>query len=362
MACCNPWFKKYDYGYGYQGFYQIPCGYCLNCRKDKQQYYIDRAEYEYKKRLTASFVTFTYDDIYNIDLCAVRNPLGGFEYDVSKTGDKTPRFTLVYKHVTNFIDSIRHYIKEHTELHGVLCQPDFSYIYVGEYGDVWKRNHFHVLFFGLDFAFCKKLIFERWKYGYIDVLPLLDGGIRYVVKYMDKQVFGSQAVEAYDMKGLARPKIRMSVGFGKGLLLDNIKTIKEHDNCYPARHKTWRPISPYWKKLITGNVGDFGASKTLHSIIVRHSNIRHEMREYCLKDFSTKSIIKFKHDKALRRERELEIRIRMRGFPVEPFDEVRFNKFFSPSYRRAITEIPIDYQRLLADDYRDSLYDDEVPF
>ena len=59
MACCNPWFKKFKYSNGYDRLFQIPCGYCLNCRKDKQQYLIDRAEYEYKKRLCASFVTFT---------------------------------------------------------------------------------------------------------------------------------------------------------------------------------------------------------------------------------------------------------------------------------------------------------------
>ena len=64
MACCNPFQKLVTYGH-MDYVYYIPCGYCLNCRKDKQQYYIDRAEYEYKKRLTAAFVTFTYDDMRN---------------------------------------------------------------------------------------------------------------------------------------------------------------------------------------------------------------------------------------------------------------------------------------------------------
>ena len=219
MSCVNPFTKYVNHGYGYYNYYSYPCGYCLNCRKDKQQYIIDRAEYEYKTRLTASFVTLTYDDIWNIDHCAVLNPNGGFEYDTANDGTLHPRFTLVYEDLIHFIDSIRHYIKEHTELHSILCQPDFSYVYVGEYGDLFNRNHFHILFFGLDFAFCKKIIFERWKYGFIDCLPLLDGGIAYVTKYMDKQTFGALASEQYDNKGLARPKLRMSVGFGKGLLL-----------------------------------------------------------------------------------------------------------------------------------------------
>lgn len=252
MACANPIpLRAFDIEGGAYINY-VPCGYCLNCRADKQQYIIDRAEYEYKKRLTASFVTFTYDDNWNIARCAVLNPCGGFEYDVSKTGDLTPRFTLRYDDLQNFIMNIRHYIKNHPEIQNVMCQPDFSYVYVGEYGDVFNRNHFHVLFFGLDFAYCKKIIFEQWKYGFIDVLPLLDGGIRYVTKYMDKQLTGDLAFIAYDCKGLARPKLRMSQGFGKGILTDNIKDIKDHFMTYKARHGVRRPISPYWKKLLTG--------------------------------------------------------------------------------------------------------------
>ena len=81
MACCNPDFVRYDSLY-YKNYYvyQIPCGYCLNCRKDKQQYYIDRAEYEYKTRLSGAFVTFTYDDIHLIERCSVINPNGGIEH------------------------------------------------------------------------------------------------------------------------------------------------------------------------------------------------------------------------------------------------------------------------------------------
>ena len=367
MACCNPWFRKYDFSHGYQGFYQIPCGYCLNCRKDKQQYYIDRAEYEYKKRLTACFVTFTYDDIHNMKN-AVLNPLGGFEYDIAQDGSKHPRFTLNYDDLTNFIQNIRHRVNYFYDTHpdvkeSLLMQRDFSYIYVGEYGDCFNRNHFHVLFFGLDFAFCEKMFYETWNNGFIDVLPLIDGGIRYVVKYMDKQTFGELAALQYDMKGLARPKIRMSVGFGKGLLLDNTKFIKEHDMCYKARHNQLRPISAYWKKLLIHNVSELDTSKYLSAIESKLYRKREEMREYNIKDFSPQNIALFNLKKAQRREYNLQIMIRNSGYPVEDYKDVRFNKFFTPSiHRKKLKALPIDLQRLLADEYRESLYDDSIPF
>lgn len=367
MACAHPWPRAYDYGYGYKGVNYIPCGYCLNCRKDKQQYYIDRAEYEYKTRLTASFVTFTYDEIHNMKNI-VLNPQGGFEYDISSSGDKVPRFSLDYKDLTDFIQNIRKRIEYFYETHpdvkeSLLMQKDFSYLYCGEYGDCFNRNHFHVLFFGLDFAFCEKLFYETWKNGFIDVLPLLDGGIRYVVKYMDKQTFGELASLQYDMKGLARPKIRMSVGFGKGLLTDNATFIKENGMCYPARHNTLRPISAYWKKLLTGNNHYLDTSKSIQSISNRLFNLKTQMSQYNLKDFSIKAMSEFKINQARKREYNLAIMIRNAGYPVEEFENIRFNKFFTPSiHREKLKKLPIDIQRLLAEEYRESLYEDSIPF
>lgn len=362
MACCNPFIKTVTYGHIDYDYY-IPCGYCLNCRKDKQQYYIDRAEYEYKKRLTASFVTFTYDDVWNLANCAVLDPNGGLEYDIVD-GEKRPRFTLNYDDLTHYIDSIRKYIASHPDIQNVMCQPDFSYLYCGEYGDQLGRNHFHVLFFGLDFAYCKKILFERWKYGFIDVLPLLDGGIRYVVKYMDKQTFGALAYEQYDAKGLARPKIRMSQGFGKGLLTDNLDYIKKHDMCYPARHKTNRPISAYWKKLITGGSWSRDTSKSYSALQHKKIHDSEFIRTYDLKNIrpNTPALREYKLEKLKARERDLEISIRNAGFPVIPYDEVMFTKYLTPRFKRDVLNLPIDVQRLLSDNYRDSLYDDIVPF
>lgn len=257
MSCAHPLeiLPKYKYPDSelYTRYVTVPCGYCVNCRRDAQNYIVDRATFEYCQRLTASFVTFTYDDVHLIEHCAVKDEYG-FVYDTNDKGEKIIRTSLNYKDLTDFINNIRHYIVRHPELHNILCQPDFSYLYCGEYGDSFGRCHFHVLFFGLDFAYCKKIIFEKWKYGFIDVLPLLDGGIRYVTKYMDKFEKGTLAELKYDFKGITRPRLSMSQGFGQGLLWNNVKEIIKNDYCYTAKHNTLRPISPYWKKLLTGGL------------------------------------------------------------------------------------------------------------
>lgn len=257
MACSRPLHitpkVKYNGDYFYARSYDVPCGYCLNCRRDAQNYVIDRANYEYSKRLTASFVTVTYDDIHLIEHCAVLDENDSLIFDLNSKNDPVVRTTLNYKDFTGFVDNIRHYIKNHPEIQNMLCQPDFSYLYCGEYGDCFNRCHAHFLFFGLDFAYCKKIFMDKWKNGFIDVLPVLDGAIRYVCKYMDKFEKGILAQLKYDFKGMARPRLRMSQGFGQGLLWNNAEDIIENDYCYKAFHNIRRPISAYWKSLLTGN-------------------------------------------------------------------------------------------------------------
>lgn len=368
MACCNPQFIQQKYSlYGIKTF-QIPCGYCLNCRKDRQNYIIDRANYEYKKRLTASFVTFTYDDIHLLSNCAVLDSDNNCIFDTDSKNNSTIRATINYYDVTSFIDSIRHYIIRHPELHGVLCQPDFSYAYVGEYGDIFNRPHFHVLFFGLDFAFCKKIIFEKWKNGFIDVLPLLDGGISYVTKYMDKQLFGSLAELEYDAKGLSRPRLRMSQGFGKGLLYDNLDDIKNNDYTYKIKHNLRRPISPYWKSLITGNSPFRDITKTFRYKSDSLTRTRHELSEYHKKlsdDFliARSQSRDWSVSKAKIREYNIRLMLRNNNHATENLENIVFSKFGFPSYDHdKIRVMPINIQKLVQECFLESLYADDIPF
>lgn len=372
MACAHPFQYRPQKTLLNHPVYNIPCGWCACCRKDKQNYIIDRANYEYKKRLTASFVTFTYSQLHLLDRCVVKNCDGSIKVD-----DKgNPLATLRYDDVQNFIMNLRKFIQSRPDIHGVMCQPDFSYMYVGEYGDSFNRPHYHVIFFGLDFAFCKKLFMDKWKYGLIDVLPVLDGGISYVTKYMDKQVFGALAYELYDFKGLSRPRLRMSLGFGKGLLLDNIDDIKSHDYSYRISKNMRRPISAYWKSLLTGNVFQRDKSLTYSSVARQIDNMNNYFREINLPQinydrysshslFSAQSYISdYKIKKARLREYNLALMSRSDGVPYVSPDEVIFSKFGHASYSHdKINKLSEESKRILSNDFiLDLLYGDEVPF
>lgn len=325
--------------------YQIPCGWCLNCRKDRQNYFADRAKYELCTRLTGSFVTFTYDDPHLLTECVPDLP------DTLPNG--MPYTTLRYDHLTKFIDNIRHYVKNHKEIQNVLCQPDFSYMYVGEYGDVFRdhRPHFHVLFFGLDFAYCKKFIFNSWKKGFIDVLPILNGGIEYVTKYMDKQLHGDLAKIEYDNRGLARPRLHCSARFGQGLLWSKLDDIKAHNYTYQVG-RIRRPISQYWKGLI----GAKNLHQSTYNPFVARSQVVAKMKTYRLKDFTKKHRDAFALRQAQTREYNLRESLRRSGIPALDVSLYISNRFGVPTIdTEKVRSLALPTQQALSRAYVDNL-------
>ena len=71
MACaCN--FRIKDTHYSNIN-YKIPCRYCLNCRVDKRKEWEVRANYEFKTKLSGTFLTCTYDNLHLVNILKLGN-------------------------------------------------------------------------------------------------------------------------------------------------------------------------------------------------------------------------------------------------------------------------------------------------
>ena len=206
MACSRN-FKIKDTHYSNIN-YKIPCRYCLNCRVDKRKEWETRANYELKTKLSGTFLTCTYDTLH-----LTRNLVLG--------NDNKVRATLNYKDIKKFIQRLRKRVQNDKKNQSSLMNPNFTYLGVGEYGqkgELFDRPHWHILFFGLDHKYCEKMFLEEWQEGFIDALPILNGGIRYVLKYMDKQIMGKENKwENFGRYGLEAPKQFQSKGLGNGV-------------------------------------------------------------------------------------------------------------------------------------------------
>lgn len=188
--CNNPVFREVRKGF----FQKCKCDSCLGCRIDSMLLWQSRCQSEYIKYRSA-FVTLTYDDNH-------------LHYN-----DNSLVPTLNRLEIHKYIDNIRHKVKKMKVL-PKGCIKDFSFFGCGEYGDSFQRPHAHFLFFGLDFLDMKPLFLSSWKNGSIKSLPILQGGIRYVVDYMTKNYTGDLAEIEYDNYGRERPFIMASKGLG----------------------------------------------------------------------------------------------------------------------------------------------------
>lgn len=258
MSCSNPWrlypediktsarsrLTKDDYrdiairlSLGHDDYFTVPCGMCLNCRVDRQNQLIDRSEWEYINYGCGAFVTFTFDDAH----------LEPYTFIDAKDGQE--KATLSRKCGKDFLNRLNKEVHKFCKENGTsnLCRPDYKYILTGEYGDKFKRPHFHALFFGLDFAYCKRLFWRAWRgMGNILVNPIRSGGIQYVTKYISSQTFGRYRFAQYTYHHLEAPYSVHSNNFGTGLYKSQLSYIKEHNGNY-RWHNSDRPLPKYYK-------------------------------------------------------------------------------------------------------------------
>lgn len=199
----------------------FPCGGCLGCRVDNLLLWSSRCNYEFVQKKESAFVTLTYNKFF------IHKSANGLEY------------TLFPDDLHKYFDNLRHFYK------GV---KDFSFFASSEYGGQFNRPHIHILFFGLDFQKDRKVFIDKWRLGHVESLPIINGGIRYVVDYFTKEkLTGHLAKEKYDDKGLVRPYISTSKGLGSDLFFQHRDEIR---NGLPLKlGSRYIPVPAYYKNL-----------------------------------------------------------------------------------------------------------------
>lgn len=185
---------------------KVPCGHCASCRADNVTLWTNRIQSELTK-YRSSFVTFTYDELH---------------LPFSKVDSLFP--TLNKVQFQNFQDSLRHIVKK-LPVMPTNCTKNYKYLAVGEYGDSFKRPHYHVLYMGLDFADFSRFFEHYWHYGSVKSLPCNLGTILYTLDYMNKSINGPLAEEKFDNFGIERPFLNVSKGVGFDFFLNHSEEI-----------------------------------------------------------------------------------------------------------------------------------------
>lgn len=172
---------------------EVPCGKCIACRIRRTNEWGIRIMQECSSWEHSSFLTLTYDNMHlPADLSLRKDDLQKFF--------KRLRFDIKPRKV--------------------------KYYACGEYGDRFKRPHYHAIVFGLSRKEVD-LVNQAWGLGFVKAGTVTYESARYVAGYVQKKLSGTMAVTEYGDK--ARPFQVQSQGIGKAFctsydeyLIDNL--------------------------------------------------------------------------------------------------------------------------------------------
>lgn len=198
----------------------VPCGKCPKCVKAKISSWLFRLEQEARIHPDPFFVTLTYDshNVPHTYQYERPEPVIPYRPTIAPWRGRHVGYTLRKKDIQDFMKRLRfHYSK--------VSKKKLRYYCVGEYGTKFRRPHYHLILFNLDYSF---LIPIAWDKGFTDYSIIRDmAAISYTLKYISKPHVKSwpNAIPQYS---------QMSQGLGRNYL--NMAAFKYHNQSYEHAH------------------------------------------------------------------------------------------------------------------------------
>lgn len=190
MTCTSPFLLKHE-----GNIIELPCGHCVACRIARSREWASRIihEMEYYPG-DCSFVTLTYNN------------------------DFLPSDFGLH------LDTFQKFLKR---LRRDLGKKKIRYYGCGEYGDLFGRPHYHVIFFGISCSESdQELVKQNWPFGNVYFGSVTFNSARYVAAYVQKKYSGNKAKEVYGDR--QAPFQVCSKGIGKRFVIDNSKQLSEN--------------------------------------------------------------------------------------------------------------------------------------
>lgn len=247
----------------------LPCRQCIGCRLERSRQWAVRCMHEANMHEHNAFVTLTYNDEHNPG-------------------------NLIHRDIQLFLKRLRKSLCKKRRLY--LASPDqnhktIKYYMAGEYGTKYRRPHYHLCIFGLDFADKKYLakspageklyrsdnLEKLWDKGFSSIGEVTFESAAYTARYVMKKITGQKAekhyevidIETGEIKALKPEYNRMSTGRKQGEAIGAAWLKKYTADVYPQRQvivrgrktkppryydKLWakqQPLEHEWQQHIT---------------------------------------------------------------------------------------------------------------
>jgi len=176
----------------------VPCSRCLGCRLERSRQWAMRGMCELQSHETSCFLTLTYRE---------EELIWG-----------NARATLFPRHLQLFLKRLRRSIPS-----------TIRYFGCGEYGDLTKRPHYHLILYGHDFSkdrilysgqgksalYTSSRLNELWSHGDCKIGSVTFQSVQYVARYILGKHLGKDG-DYYHKQGIEPEFVRMSLKPGLG--------------------------------------------------------------------------------------------------------------------------------------------------
>lgn len=171
---------------------EVNCGQCIICRMKRASDWTIKLVNESKYHMKSCFVTLTFDNKILADANSKYECDTSFLWNIKYSK----------KYVQKFIKRIRKHFKD----------KDISYYAVGEYGDKFKRCHWHILFFGINFdedrttfersktgheQYYSDTLQELWSAGRTSIQDINSHNIAYIAGYSVKKIKNPSNIDEF---------------------------------------------------------------------------------------------------------------------------------------------------------------------
>lgn len=207
---------------------QLPCGSCIGCLSSRARQWTCRLVNEGDLWSEKCFITLTYDDEHL--------PFNG---------------SLNKKHFCDFMKRLRKDV-------GVKIR----YFHCGEYGEKYKRPHYHAIIYNYDFShdrvhipysdpprYISSQLSRLWTYGFSEIGDFTESSCAYVAGYVvkkqrDKRLYDGKLPEYVTM---SRGDGKTTFGIGKEWLLRYWKDVYIYgdDSCIVSKNFRCKPPRYY---------------------------------------------------------------------------------------------------------------------
>lgn len=318
---------------------KVDCGRCLSCLIKKTKYLEFIAKKEaletYRKKQGIAFITLTYTD-ENLWMSVPKNKNLKKYTEIIK--DRKPRKdfikvkikdylnnetalewivqngvnTLNRKDLTNYIKRIRAEMQRNND------RKEIKILYCGEYGNDNYRSHYHLIIFGLSKEEATMYSKGAWKEGMQEIGALGQGGIRYLIDYINKSQDYKLRNELYEKRGVEKPFIYHSINFGKKWIDENSDELVKNDFTYWVKGE---------KRLIPTQVIKYICCKKGLNEKAFYSKLFRQIDNDTREKRGEKSVEQYLFDEKQKKEESIYTEIRQKG-----------EKSISPEYKVQIAQ------------------------